>query len=296
MLALRLCPCHVHSSMCGGANHWRVQARAEYGRTRRTCVGVRSHLLRTFLNSRIASQLSGPMVQQFRPASRAGPTATVRLAAPTTRVVPGKLREKNVTDKPIDPSAHGNGVPLALARVTARAKRRLTVSSPTIRGGIPARHSEYADGVSPEITVEPVWPTRRAYALILEDPDAKSDPAVRALGGLEYSRRTRLRLPEGPAGTGSDSSPRAPCRENQPRFGGILRPASPGRRSTSSLSLPGCSRSTLSSTCPPGAERDAAAGGHGRPRARGRRTRWHLSAGCRTTEVILRKKTAACIG
>ena len=64
-------------------------------------------------------------------------------------------------------------MPLALARVEARGKRPLTVRSPSISGGIPARHSEYAEGVSPEISWNGLTEAK-SYALILEDPDAKS--------------------------------------------------------------------------------------------------------------------------
>jgi Raf kinase inhibitor-like YbhB/YbcL family protein len=66
-----------------------------------------------------------------------------------------------------------SGVPLALERVEARGKRPLTVRSPSISGGIPPRHSEYAEGVSPEISWSELTEAK-SYALILEDPDAKS--------------------------------------------------------------------------------------------------------------------------
>jgi Raf kinase inhibitor-like YbhB/YbcL family protein len=86
-----------------------------------------------------------------------------------------------MANKPVEPSAeskqtqagHGDGVPLALARVQARGKRPLAVRSPSISGGIPARHSEYAEGVSPEISWNSLTEAK-SYALILEDTDAKS--------------------------------------------------------------------------------------------------------------------------
>jgi len=76
-----------------------------------------------------------------------------------------------MANNPIEPPAED--VPLALARVQARGKRRLAVRSPSISGGIPAKHSEYADGVSPEISWNSLTEAK-SYALILEDPDAKS--------------------------------------------------------------------------------------------------------------------------
>jgi Raf kinase inhibitor-like YbhB/YbcL family protein len=65
----------------------------------------------------------------------------------------------------------GSGVPLALER--AKAKSVLSIASKSIRGSIPKEHSEYADGVSPEISWDKVEGAK-SYALILEDPDAKS--------------------------------------------------------------------------------------------------------------------------
>ena len=90
-------------------------------------------------------------------------------------------QEKTMANKPKEPppdamqeqAARGSGVPLASARVQARGKRPLAVRSPSISGGIPAKHSEYADGVSPEISWNSLTEAK-SYALILEDPDAKS--------------------------------------------------------------------------------------------------------------------------
>jgi Raf kinase inhibitor-like YbhB/YbcL family protein len=68
-------------------------------------------------------------------------------------------------------AARGTNVPLALARPETRADKRIEVKSATIRGEIPAIHSEYADGISPEITWNGV-DGARSYALVMEDPDA----------------------------------------------------------------------------------------------------------------------------
>lgn len=63
---------------------------------------------------------------------------------------------------------------LANAREETQATGTLTVSSPTISrdGSIPQKHSEYADGVSPELEWSAVA-NAKSYALIMEDPDAK---------------------------------------------------------------------------------------------------------------------------
>jgi Raf kinase inhibitor-like YbhB/YbcL family protein len=64
----------------------------------------------------------------------------------------------------------GNNVPLALQRAGG-AQTGLTVMSATIRGPIPKEHSEYADGVSPQLSWSAA-PGAKSYALIMEDPDA----------------------------------------------------------------------------------------------------------------------------
>ncbi len=65
----------------------------------------------------------------------------------------------------------GNGVPLALKRAESRARGTLKVQSNSIQGAIPAMHSEYAEGLSPEISWSRVEGAK-SYALIVEDPDA----------------------------------------------------------------------------------------------------------------------------
>jgi Raf kinase inhibitor-like YbhB/YbcL family protein len=71
------------------------------------------------------------------------------------------------------PPKKSPGVPLALKRAEARAKGTLSVRSNSIRGAIPVMHSEYAEGVSPEISWSEVEGAK-SYALILEDPDART--------------------------------------------------------------------------------------------------------------------------
>jgi Raf kinase inhibitor-like YbhB/YbcL family protein len=67
----------------------------------------------------------------------------------------------------------GVGVPLAKDRVKASMSKVLTVNSKSIKDGssIPQVHSEYYDGVSPELSWSPVAGAK-SYALVMEDPDA----------------------------------------------------------------------------------------------------------------------------
>jgi Raf kinase inhibitor-like YbhB/YbcL family protein len=92
-------------------------------------------------------------------ASAAAPAATAR-EAPA-----GPMREQ---------TAEGTGVPLALARLEADDATAIRVESPAFAAGaaIPARHSEYADGVSPPLRWSPVAGAK-SYLLVMEDPDAK---------------------------------------------------------------------------------------------------------------------------
>lgn len=68
----------------------------------------------------------------------------------------------------------GSGVPLAKDRAETTAPGVLTVTSATIasQAPIPAKHSEYADGVSPQISWTPVVGAK-SYAIVMEDPDAR---------------------------------------------------------------------------------------------------------------------------
>ncbi len=85
-------------------------------------------------------------------------------ASSTPQAPAAPMREQN---------AEGSGVPLALARLDATGDAALTVTSPAFASGaaIPARHSEYADGVSPPLRWSPV-PGAKSYLLVMEDPDA----------------------------------------------------------------------------------------------------------------------------
>jgi Raf kinase inhibitor-like YbhB/YbcL family protein len=73
-------------------------------------------------------------------------------------------------------AARGVGVPLANTRseTATAAGAALQVSSPSFAAGgaMPAKHSAYADGASPQLTWSAV-PNARSYVLIAEDPDAK---------------------------------------------------------------------------------------------------------------------------
>ena len=71
-------------------------------------------------------------------------------------------------------ASKGVGVPIAIERKETEAKVTVKVSSGTIKmmGMIPAKHSEYADGVSPELAWTPVKDAV-SYAIVMEDPDAR---------------------------------------------------------------------------------------------------------------------------
>jgi Raf kinase inhibitor-like YbhB/YbcL family protein len=73
--------------------------------------------------------------------------------------------ERDMTEKPMQL--------LALQRAGGDANTRITVSSPAIHGTISRMQSEYGEGVSPEIWWDRIEGAK-SYALILEDPDAKS--------------------------------------------------------------------------------------------------------------------------
>lgn len=68
----------------------------------------------------------------------------------------------------------GVGVPLARDRPETATRGTLTVRSPSFGAGaaVPPKHSEYADGVSPELSWTAVTGAK-SYAIICEDPDAK---------------------------------------------------------------------------------------------------------------------------
>jgi Raf kinase inhibitor-like YbhB/YbcL family protein len=71
-------------------------------------------------------------------------------------------------------ASKGSGVPVAITRPQTQTQGKLTVSSSSFAkgGAIPARYSEYADGVSPALSWSAV-PNAKSYVVIMEDPDAK---------------------------------------------------------------------------------------------------------------------------
>jgi len=90
---------------------------------------------------------------------------------------------------------HMENQPLALQRAGREAKHTLSVTSPAIHGTIAKVQSEYGEGVSPEIWWDRVEGAK-SYALILEDPDAKSiQPFVHWVAYNIPADRTSL--PEG---------------------------------------------------------------------------------------------------
>lgn len=94
-------------------------------------------------------------------------------------------------------SSKGVGVPLAKDREETRVAATMRLSSPTIAEGttIPAKHSEYADGVSPALTWSAVKGAK-SYAIIVEDPDAK--PTTPFVHWVAWNiPATLTQLPEG---------------------------------------------------------------------------------------------------
>jgi Raf kinase inhibitor-like YbhB/YbcL family protein len=79
---------------------------------------------------------------------------------------------------------HSSGEAIAIEKIRPQTGDRLVVRSPAFKdgGAIPARHSEYGDGVSRSLSPPLAWtphPDARAYALILQDPDApRPEPVV----------------------------------------------------------------------------------------------------------------------
>jgi Raf kinase inhibitor-like YbhB/YbcL family protein len=71
-------------------------------------------------------------------------------------------------------AAKGTRVPLASARPETQAQGKIAVTSTAFsnNGSMPMKYSEYADGVSPNLAWAAV-PNAKAYAVIMEDPDAK---------------------------------------------------------------------------------------------------------------------------
>jgi Raf kinase inhibitor-like YbhB/YbcL family protein len=94
-------------------------------------------------------------------------------------------------------ASRGSGVPVAITRPQTQAQGKAAVSSSAFgrNGAIPARYSEYADGVSPPLSWTAV-PNAKSYAVIVEDPDAK--PVTPFVHWLAWNiPGTLTSLPEG---------------------------------------------------------------------------------------------------
>lgn len=105
--------------------------------------------------------------------------------------------EKSVPARPMQEQAmRGSGVPLALDREETRAGTALNVASTFEPDALlDAKHSEYADGVSPALSWSPIAGAR-SYALVMEDPDAK--PVTPYVHWLAWNiPATTTSLPEG---------------------------------------------------------------------------------------------------
>lgn len=91
----------------------------------------------------------------------------------------------------------GSGVPIANRREEIQAMGSLTIASQNFiaNGAIPLRNSEYAEGVSPQLSWSPV-PGAVSYAVVLEDPD--SHPITPFVHWLAWNIPTAVTtLPEG---------------------------------------------------------------------------------------------------
>jgi Raf kinase inhibitor-like YbhB/YbcL family protein len=91
----------------------------------------------------------------------------------------------------------GNGVPIAITRPQTRSKGSLSVTSSSFpkNGEMPAKYSEYADGVSPALSWSAVAGAK-SYAIVMEDPDAK--PVTPVVHWLAWNiPATITSLPEG---------------------------------------------------------------------------------------------------
>jgi len=94
-------------------------------------------------------------------------------------------------------AAKGSGVPLAFTRPQTQSSGKLTVSSSSFAkgGAIPARYSEYADGVAPALSWSAVADAK-SYVVIMEDPDAR--PVTPVVHWLAWNIPAGLTsLPEG---------------------------------------------------------------------------------------------------
>jgi Raf kinase inhibitor-like YbhB/YbcL family protein len=106
--------------------------------------------------------------------------------------------ELHAPDGPMRQAAtKGSGVPVAYARAQTQAPGKLTVVSSSFPkgGAIPARHTEYADGVAPALSWTTV-PNAKSYVVIMEDPDAK--PVTPVVHWLAWNiPASTTSLPEG---------------------------------------------------------------------------------------------------
>jgi Raf kinase inhibitor-like YbhB/YbcL family protein len=72
---------------------------------------------------------------------------------------------------------HSSGEAITIEKIAPQTPDRIEVKSAAFKDGaaIPAAHSEYGDGVSRSLSPPLTWtkyPDAKAYALIVEDPDA----------------------------------------------------------------------------------------------------------------------------
>jgi Raf kinase inhibitor-like YbhB/YbcL family protein len=95
------------------------------------------------------------------------------------RVAHGSVTQASVINPPpaavmVEQATKGSGVPLAKDRAETAGGTAISVTSATVgaMAAIPKKHSEYADGVSPQLSWSPVAGAR-SYVVIAEDPDAK---------------------------------------------------------------------------------------------------------------------------
>jgi Raf kinase inhibitor-like YbhB/YbcL family protein len=94
-------------------------------------------------------------------------------------------------------ASKGNGVPVAITRPQTQSKGSLSVTSSSFpkNGEIPAKYSEYADGVSPALSWSAVAGAK-SYAIVMEDPDAK--PVTPVVHWLAWNIPAAITsLPEG---------------------------------------------------------------------------------------------------
>jgi Raf kinase inhibitor-like YbhB/YbcL family protein len=106
--------------------------------------------------------------------------------------------ELNPPAGPMEQQANkGSGVPVAFTRPQTQAQGKLAVTSPSFApgGAIPARHTEYADGVAPALSWTAVRDAK-SYVVIMEDPDSK--PVVPVVHWLAWNiPAASTSLPEG---------------------------------------------------------------------------------------------------